>query len=107
MPRRDPAQQMFLDLAGAHGFRDEVEALLKGRHGPPPEPLHELLETHRAATGLTLEDVHRRSNISRSRINQIEHGQSNRVGLRTLQALAYGYKLPFTRVLLAAWHSTD
>ncbi len=96
---------MFLDLAEAHGFRDEVEALLEGRQGPPPEDLSLMLRKHRAKTGITRTETHQRSNISRSRLSQIECGHTRHIGLRTLQAIAYGYRLPFIRVLLAALNS--
>ena len=96
---------MMLALAEMHGLRDEVQALVDGlpeATEPDVGELGLLLRRHRNAYGYKIKDVHERSNISRSQLSFYESGQTKNPGLRTIQALAYGYRLPFIRVLMAS-----
>lgn len=97
---------MLLALADMHGIKAEVSKLVDDAPDEDmpdgSEELGNLLRRHRQAYNLKRKDVQSRSNISRSQLLFYESGQVKNPGLRTVQALAYGYKLPFIRVLLAA-----
>lgn len=96
---------MLLALAEAHGIREEVAELVTAkaqRVAYEDDELGPLLSRHRKAYGYTMHDVHERSRISRSQISFYEGANAKNPGLRTVQALAYGYRLPFIRVMMAA-----
>lgn len=97
---------MLLALAEQHGIEEQVAALLENKPPLPKEQLGELLRQTRLSRGELCEEVHQRCNISRSQLGFYELGKyPKRPGLRTLQAISYGYRIPFYRVLLAALNS--
>ncbi|WP_299376010.1 helix-turn-helix transcriptional regulator [uncultured Tateyamaria sp.] len=99
----DAATQILLQLAGIHSLRDEVRAALNGKGTKPkPQTLAQLLPAQRIRKGWELKRICERSNLSRSQVSGLEDGTHTEPGLRTIQALAYGYALPFHLVLLAA-----
>lgn len=98
---------MLLALAAVHGVEAEVsealDSLPEGAHFGEVEYLGPLLRKHRQARGMTRKEVHARSNISLSQISFYEsEGNIKNPGLRTLQALAYGYRIDFVRIMIAA-----
>lgn len=95
-------RELFIQLAIMHGIGDEVRALLKDRPPPPAIGLGPYLTQRRAASGGLLLQIHKRSGISRSQLTLYEHGQQWSPGIRTIQALSYGYRVPFAEVLAAA-----
>lgn len=95
---------LLLFLAEAHGIHNDVRDLLDGvpEIEAPRMGLGALLHEKRKRASLTIEEVHDRSRISRSQLTSYERGQQKNPGLRTLQALSYGYRIPFAYVVMAA-----
>lgn len=96
---------MLLALAEAHGIQEQVAKALadtSGKVAHRGEELGPMLRRHRDVYGILIKEVHARSNISRSQLSFYESGMAKNPGLRTLQALAYGYRLPFIRLLMAS-----
>jgi transcriptional regulator with XRE-family HTH domain len=93
---------MMLALAVSQGIGPEVAELAKRKRGQRSPSLRVLLSAHRIRTGMLLSDVQKRSNLARSTLNDLEEGHKTSAGIRTLQAISYGYRLPFVRVLMAA-----
>ena len=94
---------MLLALAEHHGIGEEVAAAVKGKRGPKREKLGPMLKAARLARGDNIKRVHERCNLARSTISDLENDESRAApGIRTIQALSYGYRVPFIRVLLAA-----
>lgn len=96
---------LFLSLARYHGIEPEVEALLDGRPKLDVDALPglgEMLLTARRRAHLTIIQVFQRSGISRSQLSFYESGRQKNPGLRTIQALSYGYRIPFALLLTAA-----
>jgi hypothetical protein len=101
---------MLLSLAEWHGLRDEVQAILEDNDGGVfvrHVGLGELLRRQRETRGYKVREIHARSNISKSQLNFYESGFSKNPGLRTIQALSYGYRLPFIRVLMASLYDIN
>lgn len=92
----------MLALAVAQGIGPEVADMAKGKRGQRSPSLRVLLSAHRIRTGMLLADVHERSNLALSTLNALEQGYQTSAGVRTLQALSYGYRIPFVRILMAA-----
>ena len=96
---------LFLSLAEHYGLRPQVAGLFDdvGDLHPdaPDEPLGTLLLRTREAQNMTLKDVHARCGISRSQLSFYETGIQKNPGIRTIQAIAYGYRLPFALVLVS------
>lgn len=95
---------MMMSLANLHGVGDELAEALRGKPEvlPPHQGLGHLLISARKASGQSIEEVHHRSRISRSQLSFYERGHHKNPGLRTIQALSYGYRIPFAMVLIAA-----
>lgn len=96
---------MLLALARIHGVHDEVEKLLEMKNATPrgaKDELGPLLRRQRNTLDWRIRDVHERSNISCSQLSFYESGDTKNPGLRTIQALSYGYRLPFIVTLMAA-----
>lgn len=98
-------ETLLLSLARMHGLESEVRGLLSDKAvpklQPPVDGLGPLLTRTRMQTGITVEEIHKRSSISRSQISFYERGYQKNPGLRTIQALSYGYRLPFSQVMMA------
>lgn len=96
---------LFLSLAEYHGLRPEVASLLREIGDLRPDRfgkgLAPLLTDARKRHGLTILQVFERSGISRSQLSFYENGHQKNPGLRTIQALSYGYRIPFALVLIA------
>jgi len=95
---------LLLELAAYHGIGEEVAALLQDRPDPLPKSLATLLSTTRARTASTILATFQRSGVARSQISFYESGLQKNPGVRTIQALSYGYRLPFAQVLAAIMH---
>jgi hypothetical protein len=100
------AKHLLLSLADMHGIRPEVAQLVKGIGdlrpvNPAARGLGPLLVEARKRSGMTIYQVYGRSGISRSQLAFYENGMQKNPGIRTVQALAYGYRLPFALILLA------
>lgn len=89
---------MLLALAIFHG----VEEAVQGRPSPRFQRLGPLLRQARRRQGVGIEVIHQRCGISRSQLFFYETEHAKNPGLRVLQALARGYRLPLMRVLLSA-----
>jgi len=63
-----------------------------------------LLTKTRRRSGITIFQVFERSGISRSQLSFYENGQQKNPGLRTIQALSHGYRIPFALVLIATFN---
>ena len=100
--QRATSARMLSDLAELHGIGPEVAHLLQGRPRQRIRPFNELLVRRREALCWTRRDVHRRCHIALSTISQFENGHAKSIGIRTLHALAYGYRLEFHILLIAA-----
>lgn len=98
----DPSREMLLALAIFYGIHTDVAEMLKGQPSPRFQKLGPMLRQARHAQELTLPEIHERCGVSRSQLSLYETGRSKNPGLRTLQLLAFGYRLPFARILLAA-----
>lgn len=96
--------KMFLMLAHVHGIGPEVAAKLPGAKVPnvPEVGLADLLRRRRAELGWTMHTIRDRSGISNSSLRSYEAGEMTTPGVRTIQALAYSYRLPFIHVVLAS-----
>lgn len=92
---------VFLELAQMYGLGQEVASLLEDRPDPPAVGLGPLLQDHRARQFGTIKSVHHRAGVSRSQLSFYENGQQKNPGIRTMQALSYGYRIPFPMVLAA------
>lgn len=95
-------KELFIQLAIMYGIEDQIAALLHDRPAPEPIGLGPLLRQARHAAGGTIAGTHKRSGISRSQLSFYELGQQWSPGIRTIQALSYGYRIPFALVLAAA-----
>ena len=100
------ARTLFLSLAEYHGLRPEVTELLRSIGDLRPEHkvrngLGPMLKEARRRNSITILQVFERSGISRSQLSFYENGQQKNPGIRTIQALAYGYRLSFASVLIA------
>lgn len=103
--RHDPdlPREWLLELAFRHGIFDEVVELLRDRPRIEVPAFADLLREQRFRRKMTLNQVHQRCRLARSNLAEYETRRGCLVpGLRTIQALAYGYKLPFWAVLAAA-----
>lgn len=98
------AESLFLDLALLYGIREEVRELLSGAECSidPDMTMGRRLRQARESQGMTLRQTHARSGISKSQLFFYEDGRQKNPGLRTIQALSYGYRIPFAIVLIAA-----
>jgi transcriptional regulator with XRE-family HTH domain len=106
--RESHPKALLLTLATLFGIREEVKAALGAKRGPLlTGGLAMMLRRARTMEAMTIEDVHRRSGLSRSQISYIETGQAENIGIATMQNLAVGYGLPFYVVLLAAMRDGD
>lgn len=105
MTEHNEATALFLSMAEQHGIEPEVRALLDEigdlRPAPRRVSLARLLSETRARKQMPLPEIHRRSLISRSQLSFYETGQQKNPGLRTMHALAVGYQIPFSAVLMA------
>lgn len=102
-PETHPTQ-LLVKLGEAHGVRAEVLAALNEKRQPAkpyPGGLPQLLRTQRDRTGLSVNDVHERSGMSKTQINVYETDPLRNPSLKTLLKIAYGYRLPFLDVMLA------
>lgn len=107
MLRRDPARDMLLGLADQHGLGDEIAKLLKGRRRPRRQVLSCLLKQRRRELGWNVDKIHERTNLSRSQIAGLETGRHTTPGLRTVQALSYGYRISFAALIVAVLEEQD
>lgn len=94
-------RELFLQMAVHYGIGPEVAALLKGRPVPRQEGLGPTLRNARLSLGGTIHRVFIRSGISRSQLSFYELGGQKNPGVRTIQALSYGYRLPFAKIIMA------
>lgn len=94
----------LLSMAAMYGIKEEVQRLLDERPEieAPINGLGHLLSSVRRESGLSIGEVHARSSISRSQLSFYERGSQKNPGLRTIQALSFGYRTPFALVLMAA-----
>lgn len=100
-------RRMLVTLASYHGIGPEVEMLLAAKSDASLNTIHSkglayLLTKTRTLNGMTIPQVHARSRVAQSQLNFYENGQQKNPGLRTLCALSYGYRIPFTLLLIAA-----
>lgn len=96
---------LLLSLSDYYGIRPSVEKILEEIDDMRPAKkiagLSSILTAVRLRNGDTLTKVSERSNISRSQLAFYETGRQKNPGVRTMQALSYGYKIPFSLILLS------
>lgn len=94
-------RQLFLQMAVHFGIGREVAALLQDRPAPEQPGLGPTLRNGRYAWGGTIHGCFVRSGVSRSQLSFYENGGQKNPGVRTIQALSYGYKVPFAAIIMA------
>ena len=104
-------ERMLRTLAAYYGIGREVAELLD-RKGTKAPDLHRgglanVLNVQRTVKGMTIAQVHERCGISTSQVGYYEAHQVKNPGIRTLQAIAHGYHLPFALVLVSALHDVN
>lgn len=103
------AESLFLDLALLYGIREEVRELLSVAECSidPDITMGQRLRQARESQGMTLRQTHARSGISKSQLFFYEEGRQRNPGLRTIQALSYGYRIPFGELLVICLQDID
>ncbi|MEO0939873.1 MAG: hypothetical protein AAFY38_17110 [Pseudomonadota bacterium] len=103
---QNPETVWLLDLAELYGVRAEVEVLLQDARRPyPSESLAQLLKTRRANSGMRLHEIAAACELGTTQLYEFENGHGKNIRMKSLIALAHGHKLPWLRVLRAAYKS--